>query len=88
MMAKRSGLLLPRDAILYDEQGAYVFKQLTGKTDQGKTLYTRLNVKLLLGQGDRWLVEGVDDDDDIVVAGAGVPWSLQGMDDRVADNDD
>lgn len=88
MMAKRSGLLLPRDAVLYDEQGAYVFKQVTGKTNQGKALYTRVNVKLLLGQGDRWLVDGVDDDDEIVVAGAGVPWSLQGADGLVADNDD
>lgn len=88
MMAKRSGLLLPRDAVLYDEQGAYVFKQVTGKNDHGKALYTRLNVKLLLGQGDRWLVDGVDDDDYIVVAGAGVPWSLQGADGLVADNDD
>ena len=36
MMAKRSGLLLPRDAVLYDERGAYVFEQLSDKSDREK----------------------------------------------------
>lgn len=88
MMAKRSGLLLPRDAVLYDERGAYVFKRLSDKSDREKTRYVRRNVTLLFGHGDGWLVDGVDDDDDIVVGGAGVLWSLEVMGGRVADDDD
>jgi hypothetical protein len=88
MMAKRSGLLLPRDAILYDERGAYVFKQLSDGPTHEKARYVRRNVTLLFGHGDDWLVEGVDDDDDIVVGGAGVLWSLEEMDSRVVDDDD
>jgi hypothetical protein len=87
IMAKRSGLLLPRDAVLYDERGAYVFKQLTGKADE-KVRYTRLSVTLLVGHGNDWLVDGVDNDDEIVVEGAGVLWSLEGMGGRVVDSDD
>jgi hypothetical protein len=88
MMAKRSGLLLPRDAILYDERGAYVFKQLSDGPTHEKVRYVRRNVTLLFGHGDDWLVEGVDDDDDIVVGGAGVLWSLEEMGSRVVDDDD
>ena len=88
LMAKRSGLLLPRDAVLYDESGAYVFKQLSDKSDPEKTRYVRRNVKLLMGHGDGWLVDGVDDDDDIVVGGAGVLWSLEAAAGRVVDDND
>jgi hypothetical protein len=88
MMGKRSGLLLPRDAVLYDESGAYVFKQLSDRSDPEKIRYVRRNVKLLLGHGDSWLVAGVDDDDDIVVGGAGVLWSTEAAGGRVVDDDD
>jgi hypothetical protein len=88
MMAKRSGLLLPRDAVLYDERGAYVFEQLSDKSDREKTRYVRRNVTLLFGRGDGWLVDGVDDDDEIVVGGAGVLWSLEATGGRVVDDDD
>ena len=36
LAAERHGLLLPRDALLYDENGAYVYKQLTQKIAGGK----------------------------------------------------
>jgi hypothetical protein len=88
MMAKRSGLLLPRDAVLYDERGAYVFEQLSDESDREKTRYVRRNVTLLFGRGDGWLVDGVDDDDVIVVGGAGVLWSLEATGGRVVDDDD
>jgi hypothetical protein len=88
MMAKRSGLLLPRDAVLYDERGAYVFEQLSNKSDREKTRYVRRNVTLLFGRGDDWLVDGVDDDDEIVVGGAGVLWSLEATAGRMVDDDD
>jgi hypothetical protein len=88
MMAKRTGVLLPRGAVLYDESGAYVFEQLTDKSDPARARYARHDVKLLQRHGDGWLVMGVDDDDDIVFEGAGVLWSLQGTDAQMADNDD
>ena len=72
-------MLLPRDALLYDENGAYVYKQLTQKTHTDKTRYAPVKVHLLLPYGNGWLVEGVDEDDNIVVHGAGVLWSLQGV---------
>jgi len=75
----RKGLLLPRESLLFDETGAYVYKQLTKKTDAERARYAVVRVNLVLSYGDGWLVEGVDDDDNIVVRGAGVLWSLQGM---------
>ncbi|HZE42144.1 MAG TPA: hypothetical protein VE058_00075 [Steroidobacteraceae bacterium] len=85
---QRSGLLLPRDAILYDESGAYVYKQLTAKAGDEKTHYAAVKVTLLVPYGDGWLVDGVDDDDNIVVRGAGVLWSLQGVGVTAPDDDD
>ena len=84
----RTGLLIPHGALLYDAGGAYVYKQLTKKTADDKNQYAQIKVKLLLAQGDGWLIEGIDDDDDIVVHGAGVLWSLQGLGGQKADDDD
>jgi hypothetical protein len=88
LTAERKGWLLPRAALLYDESGAYVYKQLTKKTEAEKARYVPVKVRLLLPYGDGWLVEGVDDDDDIVVQGAGVLWSLQGVGAQRHDDDD
>ena len=88
LTAERAGLLLPRDALLYDENGAYVYKQLTKKTEAEKARYAPVKVRLLLPYGEGWLVEGIDDDDNIVVRGAGVLWSLQGVGARQNDEDD
>jgi hypothetical protein len=89
LTTERKGLLLPRDALLYDDAGTYVYKQLKKNADATKTSYAAVRVTLLLPYGDGWLVEGVDDDDNIVVRGAGVLWSLQGMGDQQhADDDD
>ena len=88
LTAERSGMLLPRDALLYDENGAYVYKQLTKKTAAEKTSYAPVKVNVLLPYGDGWLVDGVDDDDNIVVHGAGVLWSLQGVSTQQHDDDD
>jgi hypothetical protein len=87
MTAERKGLLLPRDALLYDESGAYVYKQLNKKTEMEKARYAPVKVRLLLPYGDGWLVEGVDDDDNIVVHGAGVLWSLQEVGAQPQDDD-
>jgi hypothetical protein len=85
---ERQGLWLPRDALLYDQNGAYVYKQLAKKTGAERARYAPVNVRLLLPYGDGWLVDGVDDDDDIVVHGAGVLWSLQGVGAQQHDDDD
>lgn len=83
----RSGMLLPRDALLYDENGAYVYKQLAQQTAAENARYSPVKVRLLLALGDGWLVDGVDDDDNIVVHGAGVLWSLQGVGAQPQDDD-
>jgi hypothetical protein len=88
VQAQSAGFLLPDPAILYDEKGAYAFKQLMAKPDE-KTRYVRVDLKLLMPDGNRWLVTGnVDDDDDIVVAGTGTLWSLEGSRGRIVDDDD
>jgi hypothetical protein len=84
----RSSLMLPRDAVLYDENGAYVYKQLAPSSREAKTRYAPVKVTLLLAYGDGWLVEGVDDDDNVVVHGAGILWSLQGVGGHAVDDDD
>jgi len=94
--APRTGVAVPRDAVLYDEGGALVYKQLTkDSTTRPSTAaagqvarYAPVRVKLIQAHGDGWIVEGIDDDDDIVVRGAGVLWSLQGIAGRVAGDDD
>ena len=84
----RAGMLLPREAILYDENGAYVYKQVAARTAAEKTRYLPVKVALLMPYGDGWLVQGVDDDDDVVVHGTGVLWSLEGVGAHPADDDD
>lgn len=104
--AASAGVLVPRDAVLYDEGGALVYKQLAQKAGPSRssmgsaasgpppggdrqTSYVPVRVKLIGAHGDGWIVEGVDDDDNIVVHGAGVLWSLQGIVGHAAgDNDD
>ena len=85
--AVRSGVLVPAAALIYGEQGTHVYRQLAQKTADGKVQYAAVAVKLLQPQGDAWLVSGIDDDDLVVVHGAGVLWSLQGLG-GVSDDDD
>jgi hypothetical protein len=86
--AERAGMLLPREAILYDENGAYVYKRMAAHTAGEKTRYVAVKVTLLVPYGEGWLVHGVDDDDEIVVRGAGVLWALEGLGARAADDED
>jgi hypothetical protein len=86
--AERAGMLLPREAILFGESGTYVYKQVAARTAAEKTRYLPVKVTLLLPYGDGWLVHGVDDDDEIVVHGVGVLWSLEGIGARAADDED
>ena len=88
LSAERAGLLLPNDALLYGADGAYVYKQVAPKAPNEKLQYVAVKVTPLVPYGDGWLVKGVDDDDDIVVHGAGVLWSLEGRGTHPVDDDD
>lgn len=88
MLEKHSGVLLPREAVLYDEHGAYVFEQQADESEPGTAHYARHNVRLLQRQGEGWLVSGVDHDDDIVFQGAAILWSMQGPGASAADDND
>jgi hypothetical protein len=86
--AQTKGMMVPRAAVLYDEHGAYVYKRIAAKNPQEKTRYIPVKVTLLAPYGDGWLVQGVDDDDQIVVSGAGVLWSLEGVGAHPVDDDE
>jgi hypothetical protein len=73
------GCVVPEGALLYGEQGAYVYHVLSGKTKDGDTRFAPQPVTLMQQVGDGWLVAGLHTDDRIVVRGAGVLWSLQGL---------
>jgi Ca2+-binding RTX toxin-like protein len=47
-----------------------------------------VTVNLLTPEGNGWLVAGLDDDDSIVVHGAGVLWSLEGLGSFSAEEED
>jgi len=72
------GLLVPAVALLYGEKGAYVYRNV-GRSTGGKHQYEAAAVQLLSAVGDGWLVSGLNASDAIVVDGAGVLWSLQGI---------
>ena len=76
---RRGGSGVPDGALLYGEQGAYVYRVLPDKTKDGDTQFTPVPVTLLQPVGDGWLVAGLQASDRIVVRGAGVLWSLQGL---------
>jgi hypothetical protein len=73
------GRVVPAGALLYGEQGAYVYHALPDKTKDGDTRFAPQSVTLVQRVGDGWLVTGLHTDDRIVVRGAGVLWSLQGL---------
>jgi hypothetical protein len=75
----RDGYVVPDGALLYGEQGVFVYYALPDKTKDGDTQYGPLPVTLLQPVGDGWLVTGLRADERIVVRGAGALWSLQGL---------
>ena len=84
----RDGRVVPDGALLYGEQGVYVYHVLPNKTKDGDTQFAPLTVTLLQPVGDGWLVTGLHGDDRIVVHGAGVLWSLQGLGNISAEDTD
>ncbi|MGA7538257.1 MAG: hypothetical protein WBW93_05770 [Steroidobacteraceae bacterium] len=83
----RAGRVVPDGALLYGQQGVYVYRMLPDKTKGGDTRFAPVPVTLLQPVGDGWLVTGLDADDRIVVRGAGVLWSMQGLN-NISDEDD
>ena len=76
--AALQGMLVPATALVYAQSGAYVYRRITG--DKPDTFsYESVAVRPLSRVGDAWLVSGLARTDQIVVQGAGVLWSLQGI---------
>jgi len=88
LQAEHTGLLVPRDAMIYDQTGTYVYTQLARKAGSTKTEYAPVKVTLLRRYGDGWLVKGLHKDDNVVVHGAGVLWSLQAIGSQTEDDND
>jgi hypothetical protein len=84
----RAGHLVPRGALIYEAGGAFVYHALDAKPGDDKTQYARKKVTLLMQSGDGWLVDGLDDDDLVVVRGSAVLWSLEGIGTMPEDDDD
>lgn len=76
---EREGRVVPDGALLYGARGVYVYHALADRTRGGDTRFAPLQVTLLQPVGGGWLVRGLHADDRIVVRGAGVLWSLQGL---------
>jgi hypothetical protein len=76
--AATAGLLVPATALLYSEHGTYVYRQLN---DAGADTfhYAAVAVRPLARVGSAWLVDGLGRTDRVVVEGAGVLWSQQGI---------
>jgi hypothetical protein len=70
------GLLIPASALLYSQDGAYVYRQEGGAA---AFHYAAVPVRPLTRVGNAWLVEGLTPADPVVTQGAGVLWSLQGI---------
>ena len=76
--AARSGVLVPAAALLYAEDGTYVYRQVQAR-GADTFMYTAVTVRPLARLGSAWLVDGLTRSDQVVVQGAGVLWSLQGI---------
>jgi len=83
----RRGWVVPDGALLYEAQGVFVYRALADKTKDGDTQFAPLQVTVLQPVAEGWLVTGLHADDRIVVRGAGVLWSLQGVG-NISDEDD
>lgn len=76
--APATGLLVPTSALVYGEQGAYVYCQVTAP-GADTSHYKAVSVRPLARVGNASLLEGLERGDRVVVEGAGVLWSLQGL---------
>ncbi|HEY7995744.1 MAG TPA: hypothetical protein VIE14_02700, partial [Steroidobacteraceae bacterium] len=76
--AAARGLLVPAASLIYAEHGTYVYRQVRGEKHD-TFAFEAVPVKPLTRVGPAWLVDGLERADQIVVQGAGVLWSLQGI---------
>jgi len=72
-----SGLLVPASALVYAAEGAFVYRE-SAAADHAQQ-YAAVAVHPLTRIGNAWLVDGLTPRDKVVVQGAGVLWSLQGI---------
>ena len=77
--ADSAGRVVPDGALLYGRRGVYVYRALRKKTQDGATQFAPMRVTVLQSVGGGWLVSGLHADDRLVVQGAGVLWSLEGL---------
>ena len=84
---RQVGRMVPDGSLLYGKRGAYVYCALPEVTKHGSTRFAPLPVTPLQAIGGAWLVSGLHANDRIVVQGAGVLWSLQGLG-RIGGGDD
>jgi hypothetical protein len=89
MTPPRAGFLLPRDAVLYDENGAYVYKRLPKKERMPTNGSTRPSRYRCCNPpaGAGWSRVSTTMTM-IVVRGAGVLWSMQDAGAHAVDDDD
>jgi hypothetical protein len=72
------GLLVPAAALVYSQAGTYVYRRVPAEK-RDSFAYESVAVKPLTRIGQAWLVQGLGREDQVVVQGAGVLWSLQGI---------
>lgn len=72
-----AGVLVPASALVYAAEGAFVYRQ-SAAADHAQQ-YAAVAVHPLTRVGNAWLVDGLSPGDNVVVQGAGVLWSLQGI---------
>jgi hypothetical protein len=76
--AAAAGLLVPGEALVYAQQGTYVYRRESAP-GANTFHYVAVAVRPLTRVGNAWLVDGLAPADQVVVQGAGVLWSLQGI---------
>lgn len=72
-----AGVLVPASALVYAAEGAFVYRE-SAAADHAQR-YAAVAVHPLTRVGSAWLVDGLSPGDNVVVQGAGVLWSLQGI---------
>jgi hypothetical protein len=86
LSGERTGVWIPDGSLVYDAQGARVFRQLAAGAG-GRWQYEGAPVELLQKQAAGWLVRGVTKEDLVVTGGVGALWTLQSAN-ALSDNDD
>lgn len=86
--AGEAALLVPGEALIFEAGGSYVYRQLLQRDAQQRAQYAAVPVRVLGAEDGLWRVQGLKASDRIVVRGAGVLWSLQGLSGVQAEDDD